>query len=91
MNMLEGTGRVSLPLWLIPKMNKRTLHQEITNKQDRNGSVVLDAFEVQILFESVQSGLGQGISIEVVEEVHGPENGLVLSAIEYELFSRDVP
>ena len=78
-------------LWLMPRMNKRTLHQEIANKQDRNGSVVLDAFKVQVLFEGVQSGLGQGISIEVVEKVHGPENGLVLLAIEYELFLRGIP
>lgn len=54
----------------------RTLHQNVTNKQNGNGRVVLDAREVQILLQSVESSLGKSISVEIVEEVHGPENWL---------------
>lgn len=57
-------------------MAEHTLHQEITNEQDRDCGVVLDTFEVQVFFEAVQACLGQSVPIEVVEEVHGPENRL---------------
>lgn len=59
MNIFEGTAVIGVSL------NNHgigyvghTLHQEITNEQDRDSGVVLNTFEVQVFFEGIQSRLG---------------------------------
>lgn len=52
------------------------LEQHIADKQDRHGDVKVETAHAQILFEIVQPRLGDGIAVDVVEEVHDAERGL---------------
>ena len=49
---------------------------DLPDKEDAHACVVLRAFHAEILVKSVELAVDNGISIEKVEEIHEPENGL---------------
>src|SRR5689334_1300382 len=57
-----------------------TLHQDVSHKEDRDRSVVLHTFKVEIFLEAVQTCLWQRVAVKIVQEVHRPKNWLQESA-----------
>lgn len=48
---------------------RRHLAEQIANEKDRNTSLVLGTGEVEVIFQIIQSGEGNGISIKVVKPI----------------------
>jgi hypothetical protein len=53
----------------------RQLGKHISNSKNGNGSLVVSILEVEILIESVESGLSDVGAVQVVEHVENPELG----------------
>lgn len=52
------------------------LATKVSDEENRHAGVVLHAHEAKILFKGVQNTVDHGVSVEEVEEVHGPKDGL---------------
>ena len=67
-----------VPLWANSVQNHvaGNLPSNVAHEENRDQSVVLRAFEAQVLLQRVQLGIDKRIAVEEVEEVHDPEHGL---------------
>jgi hypothetical protein len=50
------------------------------DKEDAHAGVVLRSVKMQVFRQVVELAIDHGVSVEEVEKVHQPENGLLLSA-----------
>lgn len=50
--------------------------KDIANEKDRDTGGVLCRADLEIFFDIVEFGEGNGISVKVIEPVHEPKNGL---------------
>lgn len=47
-----------------------TLHQDISDKRQAEYDVVLNTDEAKVLLETLDSGMGKRVSVNVVHDVH---------------------
>jgi hypothetical protein len=52
------------------KQKELTLHEDISNEENGDCCVVLDAFQVEVFLQSIEASLWQGVPVEVVQEVY---------------------
>lgn len=79
------TKRMETHVWYSGQPNRVSMGVFSTNEEamappgerGKGGTLELTRIrEVEIFFESIQTGQGDGVSVEVVEPVHAPEHGL---------------
>jgi hypothetical protein len=52
------------------------LHDQVTDEEDRNSYAVLKTCETKVVFQGIETSLGKGVAVQVVQEVHGPQDQL---------------
>lgn len=62
-------------LHLCHNQRRWKLHHDVTSRKDRNGRLVRRALDMGVFLKSIETSLGNGVSIEVVEEVDRDDQG----------------
>lgn len=52
------------------RRGKATLHQDITNEGQAENDIVLNTLKAEVILETLNTGMGEGVSVDVVHDVH---------------------